>query len=119
MKKSKAVIILLVIVLLIGGLGYTTAFGIGEEKVGAAEGIKLGLDLAGGVSITYQVTGDEEPSIEDMNDTVYKLQIQNLWCLTEIPVICLLSGKSCTMYTGLLSGTDTDCLSVLYIAYRI
>lgn len=74
MKKSKAVIILLVIVLLIGGLGYTTAFGIGEEKVGAAEGIKLGLDLAGGVSITYQVTGDEEPSIEDMNDTVYKLQ---------------------------------------------
>ena len=50
---------------------------------------------------------------------IYKLQIQNLWCLTEIPVICLLSGKSCTMYTGLLSGTDTDCLSVLHIAYRV
>ena len=38
------------------------------------KGIKLGLDLAGGVSITYQVIGDETPSAEDMNDTVYKLQ---------------------------------------------
>ncbi len=38
------------------------------------KGIKLGLDLAGGVSITYQVKGDETPSAEDMKDTVYKLQ---------------------------------------------
>jgi SecD/SecF fusion protein len=74
MKKSKAIIVLLIMVLLIGGLGYTTAFGIGSEKTGAAEGIKLGLDLAGGVSITYQVKGDEEPSAEDMSDTIYKLQ---------------------------------------------
>ena len=36
--------------------------------------IKQGLDLAGGVSITYQVVGDEDPSDEDMSDTVYKLQ---------------------------------------------
>ena len=74
MKKSKAIIVLLIMVLLIGGLGYTTAFGIGSEKAGAAEGIKLGLDLAGGVSITYQVKGDKEPSSEDMSDTIYKLQ---------------------------------------------
>lgn len=74
MKKSKALIAVLVIILLIGGLGYTAAFGIGAEKVGAASGIKLGLDLAGGVSITYQVKGDEEPSAEDMSDTIYKLQ---------------------------------------------
>ncbi|MDD3413934.1 MAG: protein translocase subunit SecD [Lachnospiraceae bacterium] len=74
MKKSKAIIVLLIMVLLIGGLGYTTAFGIGSEKTGAAEGIKLGLDLAGGVSITYQVKGDKEPSSEDMSDTIYKLQ---------------------------------------------
>ena len=38
------------------------------------KGVKLGLDLAGGVSITYQVKGDETPSAEDMSDTVYKLQ---------------------------------------------
>ncbi len=35
--------------------------------------IKLGLDLAGGVSITYQVD-DENPTSEQISDTVYKLQ---------------------------------------------
>lgn len=35
--------------------------------------IKLGLDLAGGVSITYQVK-DDNPSDEEMSDTIYKLQ---------------------------------------------
>ena len=35
--------------------------------------IKLGLDLAGGVSITYQAK-EENPSAEDMSDTIYKLQ---------------------------------------------
>ena len=35
--------------------------------------IKTGLDLAGGVSITYQAK-DSNPSSEDMSDTVYKLQ---------------------------------------------
>ncbi len=35
--------------------------------------IKLGLDLAGGVSITYQVK-DKNPTKEEMSDTIYKLQ---------------------------------------------
>ena len=74
MKKNKAIIVLLVMVLLLGGLSYTAVEGIGTEKAGAASGIKLGLDLAGGVSITYQVVGDESPSKEDMADTIYKLQ---------------------------------------------
>ncbi len=39
---------------------------------GAAKNIKLGLDLAGGVSITYEAEGD--PTKEQMKDTVYKLQ---------------------------------------------
>ena len=34
-------------------------------------GIKLGLDLAGGVSITYQAK-EENPSAEDMSDTQYR-----------------------------------------------
>ncbi|MBO5999589.1 MAG: protein translocase subunit SecD [Lachnospiraceae bacterium] len=38
--------------------------------------IKLGLDLAGGVSITYQVAGEQEPSEEDMADTREKLQMR-------------------------------------------
>lgn len=74
MKKSKAVVSLIVYVLILGLLGYTAVFGVGSDKSGAAESIKLGLDLAGGVSITYQVVGDEDPSAEDMSDTIYKLQ---------------------------------------------
>ena len=74
MKKSKAIIVLLVVVLLLGGFGYTAAVGLGENASGSASSIKLGLDLAGGVSITYQVVGDEDPSAEDMADTIYKLQ---------------------------------------------
>ena len=79
MKKNRAVIGLIVYVLILGLLGYTAIFGIGSDKSGAASSIKLGLDLAGGVSITYQVVGDENPSAEDMSDTIYKLQqrVQN------------------------------------------
>lgn len=73
MKKSNGIIVLIAAILLIVGLGFMVIFGVGSEKTGAAEGIKLGLDLAGGVSITYQVEGDN-PSSEDMSDTIYKLQ---------------------------------------------
>lgn len=65
---------LIVFVLILGLLGYTAVFGVGSDKSGSASSIKLGLDLAGGVSITYQVVGDEKPSDEDMSDTIYKLQ---------------------------------------------
>lgn len=74
MKKSRAIVILLVLVLLLGGFGYTAAVGIGSSNSGSASDIKLGLDLAGGVSITYKVVGDEKPNSEDMADTIYKLQ---------------------------------------------
>ena len=74
MKKSKGILTLVVTLLAIIGLGYVAIWGIGTEKAGAASEIKQGLDLAGGVSITYQVVGDEEPSDEYMSDTVYKLQ---------------------------------------------
>lgn len=57
----------------------TAAVGWGPTGTGSAKNIKLGLDLSGGVSITYQAAGDEDPSQEDMDDTVYKLQqrVQN------------------------------------------
>lgn len=54
-------------------LGFTTIVGFGEDATGSAKNIKLGLDLAGGVSITYQVK-DDNPSSEEMADTIYKLQ---------------------------------------------
>ncbi|MDE6184215.1 MAG: protein translocase subunit SecDF, partial [Lachnospiraceae bacterium] len=74
MKKSKAIVILLVFLLLLGGFGYTAAVGIGADGSGSAASINLGLDLEGGVSITYQAVGEEDPSAEDMADTIYKLQ---------------------------------------------
>ncbi len=53
---------------------YTAAFGFGKTGTGSAKNIKLGLDLSGGVSITFQAKGEEAPSSEDMKDTIYKLQ---------------------------------------------
>lgn len=73
MKKSKSIISLILIVALIALLGVTTVYGLGKGGTGAAKNIKLGLDLEGGVSITYQVKGGT-PSAEDMADTIYKLQ---------------------------------------------
>ena len=49
--------------------------------------------------------------------TILKWKIKDLWILAQIPVICLLSCKSCTMDSWLLSCSDTNCLSILYIAY--
>lgn len=79
MNKKKAtwsmalMVVLLVVVLI------TAAIGWGPTGTGSAKNIKLGLDLSGGVSITYQTVGDENPSSEDMSDTIYKLQqrVQN------------------------------------------
>ena len=73
MKKSRGIIYLILVALLMGVLGVTSVVGLGKDKVGSAKNINLGLDLEGGVSITYQAKG-ETPSEEDMADTVYKLQ---------------------------------------------
>ena len=51
MKKSKAIITLVVTLLVTAALGYVAICGIGSEKAGAASQIKQGLDLAGGVKI--------------------------------------------------------------------
>lgn len=74
MKKKTAVIWLVLFLIAAVGMGYVAIFGIGPTKTGSMGNIKQGLDLAGGVSITYQVVGDETPSSEDMSDTIYKLQ---------------------------------------------
>ncbi len=74
MNKKKARVTLVGMLVLLLVLVYTAAVGIGKTGTGAARNIILGLDLSGGVSITYQAKGDEAPSSEDMSDTVYKLQ---------------------------------------------
>ena len=74
MDKKKGFLSLLGILVAIIAGSYICIFGVDENKAGSAAAIKQGLDLAGGVSITYQVAGEEEPTPEDMADTVYKLQ---------------------------------------------
>ncbi len=73
MKKSRGVLNLIVIAAVMVFLGVTTIYGLNSKGMGSARNITLGLDLEGGVSITYQAVG-ETPSDEDMEDTVYKLQ---------------------------------------------
>lgn len=74
MTKKRGIISLLILVVLMAVGAYTALYGLDADKTGSAYNINQGLDLAGGVSITYQVVGDEEPSAEDMADTIYKLQ---------------------------------------------
>ena len=72
-KKSKAWFCLILTVVMIALMAFTAGHGWGKGTKGSAKNIKLGLDLAGGVSITYQ-TKDKNPSKTDMADTIYKLQ---------------------------------------------
>lgn len=73
MKKKQGILVLILTAVVIGLLAFTSAVGFGPTGTGAAKNIKTGLDLAGGVSITYRVKGDN-PSQSDMDDTIYKLQ---------------------------------------------
>ena len=88
MKKITAVIVLVVMLAAIIGLGYLD-YGVVRDTVntpGDGQSIKLGLDLAGGVSITYQATGETDPSSQDMADTIYKLQQRVTGYSTEAKV---------------------------------
>ncbi len=73
MKKSKAMGILVLILAIMAGVSWYAGTIISTVGVGENRNIKLGLDLAGGVSITYGAVEDN-PSEEDMKDTIYKLQ---------------------------------------------
>ena len=73
MQKNKGIVVLLLTTIITVFLCYTAGVGIGPTGTGSAKNIKTGLDLSGGVSITYQ-TKESNPSSEDMSDTVYKMQ---------------------------------------------
>lgn len=75
MKKNnkRSIIGLIAVFIAIAACAYVVIAGVGKSRQGSAGNIKLGLDLAGGVSITYEAA-DGNPSAEDMADTVYKLQ---------------------------------------------
>ncbi len=72
-NRTRSIIGMLLILVLIVATAFVSLNGINESGEGSIHNIKLGLDLSGGVSITYQADQDN-PSSEDMNDTIYKLQ---------------------------------------------
>ena len=73
--KGKSWAIFIVTIVCMVALGLLAGFGFGEKKTGAAKNIILGLDLKGGVSITYEVV-DEEFTKEQLEDTKYKLELR-------------------------------------------
>ncbi|MCF0228473.1 MAG: protein translocase subunit SecD [Parasporobacterium sp.] len=75
MRKTKHAIIFCISIVLIAVCCIVAAVGFGGGHIGAARNITLGLDLRGGVSVTYQ-TVEANPSQEDMSDTIYKLQLR-------------------------------------------
>ena len=85
MKRSRGTVILILSVLITAFLCFAAAVGIGPSESGAAKHINLGLDLAGGVSITYQ-TKDRNPDQEALSDTIYKLQLRVEQYSTEAQV---------------------------------
>ncbi|MCI9360857.1 MAG: protein translocase subunit SecD [Hungatella sp.] len=76
-NKGKGLLGLLAILICIGVFGY-----FGYDTM---DDIKLGLDLSGGVSITYQTVKDN-PTSEEMSDTIYKMQqrVQNYSTEAEV-----------------------------------
>ena len=72
-SKGRGAAMLMVIALILGGLAYYASIILSSTGIGKDMSIKLGLDLAGGVSITYEVEEDDFTS-EEVSDTIYKLQ---------------------------------------------
>ena len=81
-SKVKGVLQILLILVLIAAFAFVAWRGIGAGHRGSAKNIRLGLDLKGGVSVTYQAyaTDDkgertgEQPTDKDMTDTIYRMQ---------------------------------------------
>ena len=73
MKKKTGIIVIILMLALTAVMWFTTGIGWGPTGTGAARHIKTGLDLSGGVSITYEAD-KATPTAEEMSDTIYKLQ---------------------------------------------
>ncbi len=73
MRKNKAIATILLIVALLIGFGTYAMQVLQATTEKGDNSIILGLDLSGGVSITYQIMTDN-PSQTDINDTIAKLE---------------------------------------------
>lgn len=73
MSKKKSIIVLILSLVMTVLLGCVVTLGVDKGHAGAMRNIKTGLDLSGGVSITYEAVSDN-PSDEEMSDTMNKLR---------------------------------------------
>ena len=71
--KRKAVINLIIFFLLLAGGIYMAIAGVGKNESGKTANVPLGLDLQGGLSVTYEIQ-DEKPTSDEIKATVDKLQ---------------------------------------------
>lgn len=71
--RQTAILTILAIIVIAAVCAFTVLVGLGNQHKGSAKNIELGLDLAGGVSITYEID-EKNPSDTDVSDTIYKLQ---------------------------------------------
>ena len=93
MKKGKGAVIVLIILACLGLSGWYASTILGDTSASQketdnskeSEGIKLGLDLSGGVSITYDIVEDN-PSATDIADTIAKLEERAASYTTEYSV---------------------------------
>ena len=85
-NKRKGLLTIIVIIAAIAFCGYTTLVGLGAAHKGSAQNIRLGLDLAGGVSITYEAVKDN-PTDTEMKDTIQKMQQRAEVYSTESSVV--------------------------------
>lgn len=91
-NKKKGILHIVLIIAIIGLCSYTTLVGFTGAHKGSARNIKLGLDLAGGVSITYDVVGDK-PTSEELADTVQMMQKRAEVHSTESSVVTDEKGR--------------------------
>lgn len=105
MKKNKSVAILAVVLAVVVLLSYYASIILSSTGKGADKNISLGLDLAGGVSITYQVM-DEDATAEQMSDTIYKLQKRIEAYSTEAAVYKSGDDRICVEIPGVTDAND-------------
>lgn len=85
-NKKKGLLQLFVIIAIIGLCSYITLVGLTDAHKGSAKNIKLGLDLAGGVSITYEAANGK-PTATEMKDTIHMMQQRAEVYSTESSVV--------------------------------
>lgn len=75
-KKTKSSIIFAIVIALAVGLAALAYYGIGESGKFGVDGIRLGLDLKGGVNIVYEAEVEKDPTQKEMNAAIEMIQVR-------------------------------------------